>query len=115
MKYLMEWTFKDNCMSGKMQIKEANASEVKDFIMNGMPELIQDLFYKLCQNLKEKAMEENLNSDKIISAISLIAIMCQNTLSENLTKTINQFMGELDSDQDDSDQEDENLWNSLSK
>ena len=112
MKYLMEGTFEDNCMSGKVQIKEAEASEVKDFIMNGMPEMIQDLFARLCQNLKEKAMEENMNPDKIISAMSLVAIICQNRISENLTQTLNQFLWEIDEEQEDSDQ---NLWTSLSK
>ena len=117
MKYLMEWTFEDNCISGKMQIREADASEIKDFIMNGMPEMIQDLFYKLCQNLKDKAMENDFNHDKIISVISLVAVMCQNKISENLTKSIDQFMWELDTDQEESEQEDsdQNLWNSLSQ
>ena len=112
MKYLLEWTFEDNCMSGKVQIKEAGADEVKDFIMNGMPEMIQDLFYKLCQNLKDKAIEENLNPDKVISAMSLVAIICQNRVSENLTQTLNEFLWEFDPEQEDSNQ---NLWNSLSK
>jgi len=115
MKYLFEWTFEDNCMSGKMQIKEADASEVKDFIMNGMPEMIQDLFARLCQNLKEKATDEDLNHDKIISAMSLLAIVCQNRVSENLTKTLNQFMGELDPEEEEKDQKRENIWNSLSQ
>lgn len=112
MKYLMEGKFEDNCMSGKVQIKEADISDVKDFIMNGMPEMIQDLFARLCQNLKEKAMEENLNPDKVISAMSLVAIICQNRVSENLTQTLNQFLWEFDPEQEDSDP---NLWNSLSQ
>lgn len=112
MKYLLEWTFEDNCMSGKMQIKEADASDIKDFIMNGMPEMIQDLFSKLCQNLKDKVTEENLNPDKVISAMSLVAVICQHRVSENLTTTLNQFLGEFDSEQEDSDP---NIWNSLSQ
>ena len=112
MKYLIEWTFEDNSMSGQVQIKDADVSEVKDFIMHGMPEMIKDLFSRLCKNLKDKAMEENLDRDNIISAISLIAMMCQNSVSENLTETLNQFIWEFDSEEEDSNQ---NFWNSLSQ
>lgn len=108
----MEGTFEDNCMSGKTQIKEAEASDVKDFIMNGMPEMINDLFKRLCHNLKEKAIEDNINLDKVVSAMSLVAILCQNRVSENLTQTLNEFLWEVDDEPEDSDT---NIWNSLSK
>ena len=112
MRYLMEWTFEDNRMSGKVQIKEADVSDVKDFIMNWMPEMIQDLFYRLCQNLMEKVSEEDVSPDKVLSALSLIALVCQNRISENLTKTLDKFMGEFDLNPEETDQNN-NIWNSL--
>ena len=111
MRYLMEWTFEDNCMSGKVQIKEVELSEMKDFIMNGMPEMIKDLFDRLGKTLKNKAIEEDINHDKIISAMSLVAMICQNRVSENLTHSLNDLLWDIDEEQEDSDN---NLWNSLS-
>lgn len=112
MRYLIEGTFEDNCMSGKVQIKEAEASEIKDFIMNGMPELIKDFFERLGKTLKEKAIEEDINPDKIISAMSLVAMICQNRVSENLTHCLDDLLWEVDNEPEDSDT---NIWNSLSK
>jgi hypothetical protein len=43
--------------------------------------------------------------------MSLVAIICQNRVSENLTATLNEFLWEIDENPEDSDT---NLWNSLS-
>ena len=119
MKYCIEWDYKDNTMSWKMQIEEADNSDFKDFIMYWMPWLIEDLFEKFWKNLKEKAKRENISYDKIIGVISLMSIMCLNNVSEKLTASLNEFLAD-DPDQNQEEDSEEgsveinwNNWNLL--
>lgn len=94
MKYCIEGDYKDNTMSWKIQIEDADDSDFKDFIIYWMPWLIEDLFEKFWKNLKEKAKRENISYDKIIGVISLMSIMCLNNVSEKLTASLNEFLAD---------------------
>lgn len=114
MKYCIEGDYKDNTMSWKIQIEDADNSDFKDFIMYWMPWLIQDLFDKFWENLKEKAKKENISYDKILWVISLMSIMCLNNLSEKLTTALNEFLADdpiQDSEEDSEEGSVEINWN----
>ena len=118
MKYRIEWDYTDNNMVWKMQIQDTDNSDFKDFIMYWMPWLIQDLFDKFGNSLKEKAKEENISYDKIISVMSLMSVMCQNSLSEKLTTSLNEFLAddpvqEVEEDTEEGSVEIKNNWSSL--
>lgn len=118
MKYCIDWEYKNNNMEWKMQIRDTDNSDLKDFIMYWMPWLIQDLFDKFWASLKEKAKEEDISYDKIIWVISLMSIMCQNTLSEKLTESLNNFLADdpdqaLEEEKEDKEETNENRWNLL--
>ena len=105
-------------MEWKMQIRDTDNSDHKDFIMYWMPWLIQDLFDKFGASLKEKAKEEDISYDKIIWVISLMSIMCQNTLSEKLTESLNNFLADdpdqaSEEEKEDKEETNENRWNLL--
>ena len=112
MKYCIEWEYKDNCMKWKMQVWDIDNADFKDFIMYWMPWIIQDLFDKFCDSLKEKAKESDISEDKILWVISLMSIMCQNTLSEKLTESLNNFLAD-DSEEEKEEETNQNRWNSL--
>lgn len=113
MKYLIEWTYENDHLQWNVEIKNAEINDVKDFLINWMTEMMQDLFTSICQNLKKKSETEDITWDKIISVVSLVAIMCQSELADKLTKALNTFLWDIDSDEDDSNQKDENPWDSL--
>ena len=94
MKYCIEWDYNNENMTWKIRIEESNSTDVKDFIIYWMPWLIQDLFEKFGATLRDNAIEENMSEDKIIWVMSLMSIICQNTLSDKLTESLNNFLGE---------------------
>ena len=94
MKYRIEWDYNDNCLKWSMQIESSGSTDLKDFIIFWMPWLIQDLFEKFGAALKEKIKSAELSEDKVIWVMSLMSIMCQNTLSDRLTESLNNFLGE---------------------
>lgn len=110
MKYCIEWDYKDNTMVWNMQIQNADNTDLKDFIMYWMPWLIQDLFERFWKNLKEEAKEKNISYDKILWIMSLMTVMCQNTLSEKLTTSLNEFLAD-DPDQNSEENSNETNWN----
>ena len=115
MKYCIEWEYNNNCMEWKMQIQDSDKEDLKDFIMYWMPWLIQDLFDKLGASLKEKAKENDISYDKIIGVMSLMSIMCQNTLSEKLTESLNKFLADdlIQEEKEDDKEINWNPWNLL--
>ena len=110
MKYCIEWDYKDNTMMWKIQIEDHEDSELKDFIMYWMPWLIEDLFIRFWKNLKEEAKAKNISYDKIIGVISLMSIVCLNTLSDKLTSSLNEFLADDPTATSDEDSKEAN-WN----
>ena len=94
MKYCLEWDYQDNELSWTTKIESADSTELKDFIIYGMPNLIQELFERFWAVLKERAFKDNLSEDKIIWVMSLMSVICQNTLSDRLTESLNNFLWE---------------------
>ena len=90
MKYHIEWEYKDQCMSGSLEY-EWWLNDLKDFVMNGLPSLMQDLFEKIAKKLKEESQE---SPDKIIWVMALVALMAQNRLSEYLTESMDKMLAE---------------------
>ena len=118
MKYCIDWEYKDNSMEWKIQIQDADNTDLKDFIMYWMPWLIQDLFDRFSSSLKDKAKEDNISEDKIIWVISLMSVVCQNTLSDKLTESLNNFLADdptqnLEEEKEDKEETNENRWNLL--
>ena len=119
MKYCIDWEYKDNSMEWKIQIQDADNTDLKDFIMYWMPWLIQDLFDRFSSSLKDKAKEDNISEDKIIWVISLMSVVCQNTLSDKLTESLNNFLADdptqnlEEEEKEDKEETNENRWNLL--
>lgn len=97
MKYHIEWEYKDQCMSGCLELNDWELNELKDFVMHGLPSLIQDLFERIWKKLKDESHE---SPDKIIGVMSLIALMTQNRLSEYLTESLDKMLWEEDNNKE---------------
>lgn len=96
MKYKIEGEYKDHHMEWSLQLKDGELNDVKDFVMHGLPSLMQDLFEKIAKNLKEDSKE---SPDKIIGVMSLIGLMAQNRLSEYLTESLDKMLEEEDNEE----------------
>lgn len=90
MKYHIEGEYKDHCMSGSLEY-EWGLNDLKDFVMQGLPSLMQDLFEKIAKKLRDESQE---STDKIIGVMSLVALMTQNRLSEYLTESMDKMLAE---------------------
>lgn len=107
MKYNITWEYKDSVMKWGIQIENADLWELKDFVMHGMPSLTNEFFQRLCKAMLD---EPNIDKNERIWVMAMIWMMAQNELSEYLTKSMNDRLGQLDNEVTIEKDNEEDVW-----